>query len=138
MANRVRVNRVAIQSMFLPGGPIGRAGQIVANTIEREAIRAAPRRTGALKSSIASTRSGTNQNGATYTVYSTADYALFVEEGTRPVITSDKGQMLRLPAYGRRPEIRTWWVSGQEGKHYLRRGLQNGLHKGLRAARRLA
>lgn len=124
--------------LFGPGGDLHRYGYRVRTEIERNARRAAPRNKrsakwpgnppiGHLKRSIGSSL---DRNAAAkvigITVFANASYAVYVHEGTRPVIVWKKGYGAKggfpLPTNNYGPRRRVKAISGQEGQPFLREG----------------
>jgi len=126
MVSRVKVTVYypQIQSLFDPTGDVwewmgatGRENSLLAK-------RLAPSRTGALRKSITWNRGRVKTPlHARYTVYTPNEYAIFVEEGTRPIIfstTPGKNMIVR-------PEPHSWYrsphprlaVRGQRGQHFM-------------------
>lgn len=131
MASRVKVTVYynQIQSMFRETGEVWNFMRATGSQNAALAKRLAPRRTGALRKSI---RWNMGRARAPfecrYTVFSSLDYALYVEEGTRPIImstTPGKNMIVRPRPYSwyRSPMPRLA-VRGQRGQHFLEYSMQ--------------
>jgi hypothetical protein len=135
VAVRTRVNPVAIQSMFVPGGDIYKFAGKVENDVRTAARRRIRNRSRRLRRSVTARRRP-NQYGVRFTVGAYAPYALYVELGTGPYISASRfGEHMTLYAgarfvprrYARFKGAKTQFVSGQKPRLYLTNGLAAGL-----------
>lgn len=126
MVSRVKVTVYLpqIQHLFDPTGDVWEWTGHTARENSLLAKRLAPSRTGALRKSISWNRGRVKPPLHTrYTVYATAEHALWVEEGTRPLITSTTpGKNMIV-----RPRPHSWYrtphprlvVRGQRAQHFM-------------------
>jgi hypothetical protein len=141
---KTELDMVAIQSMFVKGGEIRRFSDKVSGDIRDAARRRVPKRSRRLWRNISVLKTRTLPLGVNFVVGSYTEYALWVEEGTK-----ENGMGKIYPHFEERPlslySSKTKYgerfipaqyagyrhalmpsVQGQEGKHYLRRGLRAG------------
>lgn len=113
----VVVHHPVIAAWSLPGGMVFRWTLRRREAVEALAIALCPARTGALKASINGVYRPRARNHVHMEVHAgneIAEYARWVHEGTRAVISSPYGrQMFLNPAYGGHPAHREWFVRGQ-------------------------
>lgn len=137
MATRVRVDHVAIQSMFVEGGQVHDFGKKLRRTARIETRRAAPRRSGDLRRSIYSDLTGTNQFRLQVRVKAYAEHALWVNNGTWAIdpVRADKLVLYAFPPlrsgipfrYQKYQGAQKDWVHGQVGQHYMEKGLARAM-----------
>lgn len=94
----------------------------------------APRRTGALKANIqwaGAKPYGPYQNSGYF--YANIRYARYVNDGTTGPIYPKTAKQLRFRAegrdgaYGKGRWVRRDWVAGQDGQHFMERGLKTAM-----------
>jgi hypothetical protein len=93
---KVTVNRAGIQSLFEPGGPVGREATSIGTQTVADIRATGPRRTGRLVGSFGN-RGAMANLGYTVTVSSRVEYAGYVTGGTGPRIYPKNGQWLKVP-----------------------------------------
>lgn len=143
MAVRTRVDWVRTQSMFATGGGVYRFAGKVEDDVRESARKRAGKRTGALRRSISSSKH-TVPLGVSFKVQAFAEHALWVEQGTAgggigriyprhgiepmALYSSRDGVRTGIPGrYVRYRHARMWSVRGQKPKHFLERGLHDGM-----------
>jgi hypothetical protein len=125
MVSRVKVTVYypAIQHLFDPLGDVGEWMAATGRENSELAKRLVKVRTGILRRSIRWNRGSSALYHSRYTVYTNAYYALFVEKGTRPIITSTtpgKNMIVRPDphSYYRTPHPRLA-VRGQRAQNFM-------------------
>lgn len=134
----MRVNHAAITSMFVPGGKVYSHAVELERSINKATKRATPKRTGYLARSLRTDRVGSSGRGCNFRIWTDTEYALYVLEGTRPIITSRGPWPMRLysapgrripPGKGKYVGWRMQWVSGQRANDFMERGLLRGMRR---------
>lgn len=137
---KVRINHAAITSMFVPGGKVYAHAVELERSIHKATKRTTPKRTGYLARSLRTDRVGTQGNGrgCNFRIWTDTEYAVYVLEGTGPIIRSRGPWPMRLYSEpGRRipPGGAKWvgfrfqWVSGQHANDFMERGLLRGMRR---------
>ena len=117
---RTRIYYNEINKMYLPRGEGDTISRRIGKDILKQARMRVPKRSRVLANSHRLERARSNQYMARHVVYANADHALWVHEGTRPVITPRNANLLVLrPAYGGHPVNWQPAVRGQQPQRWL-------------------
>lgn len=127
---RIVIHESVITSFTLPGGSVFKFVHELSRDTASEARLRAPRRTGELAASIEGRRPVTTKiGGCAARVYAHAHYAMWVHEGTGPVIVPTHHNYMRLPPWGRWPLIFAQIVRGQDPQPFLADAMRSTLRR---------